>query len=356
MPVEYLDTTGSGRINSDFYLPATGYNGSKHDSVDIYRETAQTAAAYQVALPIIFGSIITIGIVGNVLVVCVIATTRKLRTVTNYLLLNLAMADILFLLLCGPLTVVHYALMQWPLGDSLCRMIQYFLYVTCYVTIYTLVTVAAVRYTLVVKGSVSPYVTNTSYTIYVIFLIWFVSLLINIPVPLTYGVNSNNDNVTECVISCQVNGQTFFSLFFGFAYVIPLAIIGTFYVILVRHLAAERRHSMVRQANGSGSKEKSGHVTRVLACVVVVFTVCWLPLHIHLLWGSFGHLPASFGYKMSLIVWHSLVFLNSALNPIIYSFVSAEFREAFLGICNPRLRTQTASFSGSGSRGVLIKS
>ena len=69
-----------------------------------------------------------------------------LRTVTNLLLLNLAASDLAFLLICGGFSVVYYVLAEWPLGPVLCRLIQYLLYVSCYVTVYTLTAVSVVRW------------------------------------------------------------------------------------------------------------------------------------------------------------------------------------------------------------------
>lgn len=64
---------------------------------------------------------------------------------TNFLLLNLAIADISFLLMCGPLTAYKYAAPSWGFGDFACKLWQYFLYWTTYVTVYTLVAISALR-------------------------------------------------------------------------------------------------------------------------------------------------------------------------------------------------------------------
>lgn len=49
-----------------------------------------------------------------------------------------------------PFTAVKYAAASWPLGDAACRVANYLLYVTVYVTVYTLVAVSALRYIVVV--------------------------------------------------------------------------------------------------------------------------------------------------------------------------------------------------------------
>ena len=55
------------------------------------------------------------------------------------------MADLLFLLVCVPATASDYILMYWPFGLTWCRTVQYIIYVTAYVSIYTLVLMAGDR-------------------------------------------------------------------------------------------------------------------------------------------------------------------------------------------------------------------
>ena len=67
----------------------------------------------------------------NGVTVTVIVTRRaRRRSPTNVLLLNLALADLAFLVVCVPFTAVKYAAASWPLGDAACRVANYLLYVT----------------------------------------------------------------------------------------------------------------------------------------------------------------------------------------------------------------------------------
>lgn len=63
--------------------------------------------------------------------------------------------------------------------------------------------------------------------------------------------------------------------------------------------------------------------------VVVVFCLSWLPHHIVHLWVEFGSFPlnqASFVFRM---VAHCLAYSNSSVNPIIYAFLSENFRNSY---------------------------
>lgn len=58
-----------------------------------------------VLLSIFYGSISVLAIIGNTLVIWVVATTRQMRTVTNMYIANLAFADVIIGLFCVPFQV-----------------------------------------------------------------------------------------------------------------------------------------------------------------------------------------------------------------------------------------------------------
>ena len=47
-----------------------------------------------------------------------------MKNTTNLLILNLAVADLLFLLVCVPATASDYVLMYWPFGLAWCRCVR----------------------------------------------------------------------------------------------------------------------------------------------------------------------------------------------------------------------------------------
>ena len=292
----------------------------RNDSID--HQVGSEAAVYRVLVPLFFTAIILVGSAGNCLVIYVILSQPKLHTATNLLLLNLALSDVAFLLICGSFSVAHYVFTEWPFGVKACLTVQYLLYVTCYVTVYTLVAVSIVRYISTVHGLHHRLLQNKVIVV-IILLIWLIFLLGKIPILYVHGISYNSaTNRLECIISGKVQGQQLFGAFFVFAYVLPLTVIATLSILIVRHLRSQssvRRHEADRQS----------HVTRVLSIVVLTFAVCWLPLHGHLLAAYYGSIPDTLTYKLLIIIWHGLIYINSVLNPIIYNCFSKEFRDSF---------------------------
>ena len=232
---------------------------------------------------------------------------------------------------------------EWPFGDTSCRIIQYILYVTSYVTIYTLIAVSAVRFITIVYGSKCKLIRHKRNIVFVIIGIWVCFLLAKIPILLVHGVSVNPTlNRTECIVSGKTEGQELFASFFVFAYALPLAIIITLYVLIVCHLSRHRQERQVLPLVASG-EERSRHVTKIVLLVVMVFAVCWLPMHIHILIGYYGQLPDSVAYTILLIVWHCLAFSNSVLNPLIYNCFSKDFHDSFKDVFLCKKEPQSSS-------------
>lgn len=77
----------------------------------------------KIATTCIMSVILFVGITGNVLVPIVIANSKDLRNSTNVFLVNLALADLLVILICLPTGFVelHSTPGVWYLGETMCK-------------------------------------------------------------------------------------------------------------------------------------------------------------------------------------------------------------------------------------------
>lgn len=85
--------------------------------------------------------------------IAVVVTNQQMRNTTNVLILSLALADLLFIVLCVPFTGVDYALSTtqgWPFGLLWCKTVQYLIYTTNFFSIYTLILMSMDRFLAVV--------------------------------------------------------------------------------------------------------------------------------------------------------------------------------------------------------------
>ena len=89
--------------------------------------------------------------------------------------------------------------------------------------------------------------------------------------------------------------------------------------------------------NSTDSKiiQSRRQVTAMLAVVVVVFFICLLPFRVLQLWiiffpQSVFDILGQTGFYFILYSCRILLYINSAVNPIIYNAVSSKFRNGFL--------------------------
>lgn len=55
-----------------------------------------------------------------------VAANQQMRSTTNLLIINLAFADILFVIFCVPFTATDYILPEWPFGDVWCKCVSFY--------------------------------------------------------------------------------------------------------------------------------------------------------------------------------------------------------------------------------------
>jgi len=259
-----------------------------------------TFVLYRLTVPALFGIISLSGLIGNGLVIYVIVSRERMQTVTNLLLLNLAVADLAFVVVVPPFTAYQMVAEWWPFGDVACRLLHYLVNVTAYVTVYTLVAVAVMRYLTVVHAARTARYRTPRVTAAVIAGIWTAVLLLNVPVIASYrSAPYAPAAMPDCDIVSTEVGRRLFATFFAFAYALPLAVIGAFSVCIFVDIRRQRTCASagVRRTKSFRRKQAVG---RLLVLVVALFAVLWLPVHIHLLVAFFGEISTARWYQVRI--------------------------------------------------------
>lgn len=97
----------------DFFPKNT--NRRKHVRNPFYPVTAESYGAY--ALVIIAAIIFTVGILGNIAIMCIVCHNYYMRSISNSLLANLAFWDFVVIFICLPLVTFHELTKNWLLGE-----------------------------------------------------------------------------------------------------------------------------------------------------------------------------------------------------------------------------------------------
>ncbi|KAB7495355.1 Neuropeptide Y receptor [Armadillidium nasatum] len=136
---------------------------------------------FNICVYVLYITILIVAVIGNLLVVYVVWGTSKLRTVTNYFIVNLAIGDLFMAFFCVPFSFLSTLILQyWPFGFYLCIIVNYFQAVSVFVSAYTLVAISIDRY-LAIIYPLRPRMTRLKSKL-IILVVWILSLTTTLPV------------------------------------------------------------------------------------------------------------------------------------------------------------------------------
>ncbi|VDN82635.1 unnamed protein product [Brugia pahangi] len=112
------------------------------------RECIPQFTIYNIFIGLCFTSIFILSLLGNSIVVLAITKLQRrvTQSITNILLLNLAIADLLRSIICIPPTLMSEISQCWLLGPHVCKFAAYLQPVTVCASAYTLALIALERY------------------------------------------------------------------------------------------------------------------------------------------------------------------------------------------------------------------
>lgn len=84
-----------------------------------------TTSSLSYILIVIYIIIFIAAVVGNLLVIFTLVHNKRMRTVTNVFLLNLAVSDLLLAVFCMPFTLIPMFLQNFIFGATMCVLIRY---------------------------------------------------------------------------------------------------------------------------------------------------------------------------------------------------------------------------------------
>ncbi|TDG38539.1 hypothetical protein AWZ03_015039, partial [Drosophila navojoa] len=128
---------------------------------------------------IVFGLMMFVAIAGNGIVLWIVTGHRSMRTVTNYFLLNLSIADLLMSSLNCVFNFIFMVNSDWPFGSIYCTINNFVANVTVSTSVFTLVAISFDRYIAIVH----PLKRRTSRrkVRFILILIWALSCVLSAP-------------------------------------------------------------------------------------------------------------------------------------------------------------------------------
>ncbi|XP_016952125.1 allatostatin-A receptor [Drosophila biarmipes] len=373
-PKASLAATGNGSIVNSTNSSGNNYaftsehsEYSDHNANDSMEYDAESVALERIVstiVPVFFGIIGFAGLLGNGLVILVVVANQQMRSTTNLLIINLAVSDILFVIFCVPFTATDYVLPEWPFGNVWCKFVQYMIVVTCHCSVYTLVLMSFDRFLAVVHPVTSMSLRTERNATLAIMCAWITIVTTAIPVALSHSVRNyqyHGNAGTACVFSTEEEVWSLVGFqvsFFLSSYVAPLTLICFLYMGMLARLWKSAPGCKPSAESRKGKRR----VTRMVVVVVLAFAICWLPIHVILVLKALNLYGGSHLSVIIQIISHVVAYTNSCINPILYAFLSDNFRKAFRKVVwcgsppplmtNQQVTKTTRTATGNGTSNI----
>ncbi|XP_062387064.1 somatostatin receptor type 5-like [Sardina pilchardus] len=299
-------------------------------------------------IPLIYLVVCVIGLGGNTLVIHIVLHYSKTETVTNIYILNLAIADELFMLGL-PFLAVQSALHAWPFGSLMCRLVMTVDCINQFTSTFCLMVMSIDRYLAVVHPIRSAKWRRPQVAKVVNATVWLLSFAVMLPVLVFAGVRNNHCNIFWPEPR-EVWGTAFIIFTSTVGFFLPLVVISLCYLLIVVKIRSSGKKVHATSTKRRKSERK---VTRMVIIVVAVFVFCWFPfyaLNILNVTITMPQEPKGLFYFLVL-----LAYTNSCANPIIYGFMSENFKRGFRkALCRSSRRVDNhdlADGGGGGQRG-----
>lgn len=294
----------------------TAHNGSlleQRFSNDTIPTCVNVMDSHAVGLGIVLSVFILVAIVGNVLVILSVVCNKHLQTVTNFFIVNLAMADLLLSIIVLPFSASLEVLGCWVFGRVFCNIWAAVDVLCCTASILSLCIISVDRYIGVKHCLKYPSIMTERKAVAILVLVWVSSTVISVG-PLLGWKEPQPVDDSICRIT-EEPGYALFSSLFSFYLPLMVILIMYFRVYVVARrttssleagMKRERNKSMevvlrihcrsvlegVRQDSSKSSKNqpfrsslsvrlmkfsREKKAAKTLAIVVGMFILCWLP-------------------------------------------------------------------------------
>ncbi|XP_067449356.1 P2Y purinoceptor 1-like [Thunnus thynnus] len=281
-------------------------------------------------LPPVFILVFIVGLVANGWgLKSLLHNWKKLGDI-NVFVLNLGLADILYLLTLPFLMVYYFMETKWIFGDAFCKITRFCFNLNLHGSIGFLTCICVYRYLAIVHPMRARGRLTVTHSVAISVMIWLVVSVQSLPDMFYIKTSENKTECDETTNDTYVEDYLKYSLgctLTGFCipFLITLGCYGHVIVVLCR-----------RNTTDEVLKRRS---LKLLFILIVLFSVCYIPDHVFKnlnLWSRvLNNQGICHEWSNGVYIVHQisrgLVCLNSALNPLVYlhgnEHITAQLRQ-----------------------------
>lgn len=272
--------------------------------------------------------------------VYIVLSRPYMRSVTNSLIANMAIADLLMTFSAMPYSVAYsYVQSRWfggIMGMITCKILHFSVTLSIAASILSLIVIAldrfvAVAYPFKRLRSIRKISATSG-------IIWVLSVILSSPYLYSYKAVLVQDGNYHCFVMWEPLADSlrasriYFTFVFISLYIVPLFVIAVFYCIISIKLWVRQIPGNPTAANIRHAELGKRRTIKMLIIVVIVFALCWLPAHLMHYFNFYDEKTTRKLPELLYLFAFGVSHANSAINPYLYIILSRNFRRAFLDV------------------------
>lgn len=299
------------------------YNYSQYD-LDYDNEVCEKGNVVKfgsIVVPVFFSVVIVLSLMGNILVLIILALYENLKSLTNIFILNLAISDLVFTM--GLPFWAIYHIWGWIFSETLCKIVTFVFFTGFYSSILFLTIMTIYRYLAVVHPLSGLSAQKLSTGVFVSVLLWMISVAAAMP-SLLYSSLIEIPLEDEHSLGCEYRATMWKSIGISqqnIFFLVAFVVMAFCYIQILCRIRGTRSHTKNR-------------AVRLVFCIVAVFFLGWVPYNVVIflrilddnLVAPFDTCEVSIRLDYAFYVCRLIAFSHCCLNPVFYAFVGVKFR------------------------------
>ncbi|XP_029018368.1 opsin 4xb [Betta splendens] len=343
--------------------------GKAHAQSGFFPEVDVPDHAHYVVAAFVF-VIGVLGIAGNALVMFAFYSNRKLRSLPNYFIMNLAVSDFLMAFTQSPVFFINCLYKEWAFGETGCKLYAFCGALFGIASMISLLAISIDRYLAITRPLQSLRGSSGRRTAAAVAAVWLYSLAWSLAPLLGWSSYIPEGLMTSCTwdyVTSTAANRSYTMMLCCFVFFIPLGVISYCYLFMflavrktsreVERLGTQVRKSTLIQQKSVRSEWK---LAKIAFVVIVVYVLSWSPYACVTMISWAGHASVLTPYSKAV---PAIIAKSSAIyNPFIYAITHDKYRKTladkfpclwFLSPA-PRRECVSSSISESSCRDSII--
>ena len=286
----------------------------------------QFSDAVRICLFIAYLSVWFCSIFGNTLVCTVIQRSRIVQSTTNFFVVAISVADILYSLVALPFIGWSTLVGSWDFGGFMCRAVRLFQYASPGIIMWILLCVSIDRFYSIIYPLTFKVQRGTAYRM--ILGCWCLAIFVSSFCFFMFEQRNSEGRWTCDDVPKHDDwaGIIFTIVNVVIQYFIPIVVIGYLYMRVWRFIwRTESSGSMRIQRTENHVSFRKVKIAKMLMVSTILTLLLFAPYYSSLLWYGITRSPWKQGGMFRICNW--FVFLAGVIRPLLYMYYNAHFRK-----------------------------